>query len=593
MADLNLLFRQGTLEALKESTKIAGSINFTTDEPAIYIDVLDENSNTVRKRIGDLIVVKTVDELMENEDTSTVADGALVGDWSTSALYYVENDNALLKFVKNEDGTTRWQQINVSADAELSNLTSRIGVLETSSEKQGDAIADHETRVSSLESSLNGTEGGTSGLIADVSALKESNDVIAPKVDTLEQNVGALQTGVSRNTDNITAQGNRISALEGVVGDADSGLVKDVAGHGTRISDLETLVGSGSESGGETIVSKVEQNTADISELETKSETQSGQITSIENILNGSEDGEPGLVSQVGTNATDIAAVEEILNGDGTEAEPGLIATVADHTESIEQINTDIGEIRTAVGTKADSKTVSDLTQTVADNKTAQENATSATNARVTALETTVGNSESGLVKDVADNKNSISEIQTALGKYATKDELETAEETLNTTIAERIHAANAMTFVGKVSAWGDLPVVPAAPADSTIHIGDTYISTTTILDGELESGSVIYAGDLLVASGVEENGVITSGLSWIHVQTGYIQAHESKMKLDANTNTINLTSFAAAEASAGDLGTVAITSEEGSNITIASSVVEDATNSAGTITLGLTWGSF
>ena len=593
MADLNLLFRQGTLEALKESTKIAGSINFTTDEPAIYIDVLDENSNTVRKRIGDLIVVKTVDELMKDEDISTVADGALVGDWSTSALYYVENDNALLKFVKYEDGTTKWQQINVSADAELTNLTSRVGVLETSSETQGNAIADHEFRVSSLESSLNGTEGGANGLIADVSTLKESNNVIAPKVKTLEQNVSTLQTGVSGNTDNITAQGNRISDLEGVVGNADSGLVKDVAGHGTRISVLEALVGSSSESGGETIVSKVDQNATDISELKTSSETQSGQITNIENILNDGEDGEPGLVSKVSTNAEDIAAVEEVLNGDGTEAKPGLVATVADHTESIGQINTDIGVIQTNLESKASNDTVSALIQTVADNKTAQESATNATNARVSTLETTVGDSESGLVKDVADNKNSISELQTNLENYATKDELETAEETLNTTIVERIHAANAMTFVGKVSAWGDLPVVPVVSTESTIHIGDTYISTTTILDGELESGSVIYAGDLLVASGVEENGVITSGLSWIHVQTGYIQAHESKMKLDADTNTINLTSFAAAEANTGDLGTVAITSEEGSNITIASSVVEDATNSTGTITLGLTWGSF
>lgn len=593
MPDLNLLFRQGTLEALKLSTKIAGSINFTTDEPAIYIDVLDENSNTVRKRIGDLIVVKTVDELMNNKDTSTVADGALVGDWSTSALYYVENDNALLKFVKNENGTTKWQQINISADAELTNLTSRVGNLETKSEGYDNAIADYETRVSNLETSINGAEGGANGLIADVNTLKASNDVIVPKVNTLDDSVKALQTKVSSNENNITSQGNRISTLEGVVGNADSGLVKDVASHSSSISNLEALVGSNSESGGETIVSKVNQNTADIIELKTKSETQSGQITNIENILNDSENSEPGLVSKVNTNTTDIAAVEEILNGNGTEDKPGIVATVADHTVSIGQINADIGTIETRLDTKASNDTVTTLAQTVANNKTAQENATNATNTRVSALETTVGNSESGLVKDVADNKKSISNLQTNLGSYATKDELATAEETLNTTIAERIHAANAMTFIGKVSAWGDLPEVPVIPTDSTIHIGDTYISTTTILDGELESGSVIYAGDLLVASGVEENGVITSGLSWIHVQTGYIQAHESKMKLDTNTNTINLTSFAAAEANTGDLGTVAITSEEGSNITIASSVVEDVTNSAGTITLGLTWGSF
>ena len=54
MADIGLLFRQGTLAQLKNAELIAGSINVTTDEPAIYIDVPNaEGTQTIRKRVGD------------------------------------------------------------------------------------------------------------------------------------------------------------------------------------------------------------------------------------------------------------------------------------------------------------------------------------------------------------------------------------------------------------------------------------------------------------------------------------------------------------------------------------------------------------
>jgi hypothetical protein len=39
MANENLLFRKGTLKELSNAELIAGSINFTTDEPAIYLDI--------------------------------------------------------------------------------------------------------------------------------------------------------------------------------------------------------------------------------------------------------------------------------------------------------------------------------------------------------------------------------------------------------------------------------------------------------------------------------------------------------------------------------------------------------------------------
>jgi hypothetical protein len=104
MANENILFRKGTLKDLENAPKVAGSINFTTDEPAIYLDL---DSNT-RKRIGDLIIVKTKEELMQKNgeayNESSLANNALVSAWSTTSLYYVENDNALLRW----DGT-KWK----------------------------------------------------------------------------------------------------------------------------------------------------------------------------------------------------------------------------------------------------------------------------------------------------------------------------------------------------------------------------------------------------------------------------------------------------------------------------------------------------
>jgi hypothetical protein len=113
----NVLFRKGTLEELKNAPKVAGSINFTTDEPAIYLDL----DNNTRKRIGDLIIVKNKEELMQKNgevyNESSLAKDALVGTWSTTSLYYVENDNALLRW-----NGTKWTQLNPSNSDLMANL---------------------------------------------------------------------------------------------------------------------------------------------------------------------------------------------------------------------------------------------------------------------------------------------------------------------------------------------------------------------------------------------------------------------------------------------------------------------------------------
>ena len=73
------------------------------------------------------------------------------------------------------------------------------------------------------------------------------------------------------------------------------------------------------------------------------------------------------------------------------------------------------------------------------------------------------------------------------------------------------------------------------------VHAGDTYVASSDFYDAALGEKQV-YAGDLLIASGTEnENGIITEGLTWNVINTGYQAAHDQI--LSANENKIILSS--------------------------------------------------
>ena len=73
------------------------------------------------------------------------------------------------------------------------------------------------------------------------------------------------------------------------------------------------------------------------------------------------------------------------------------------------------------------------------------------------------------------------------------------------------------------------------------VRAGDTYVASSDFYDATLGEKQV-YAGDLLIASGTEdENGIITQGLTWNVINTGYQAAHDQI--LSANENKIILSS--------------------------------------------------
>ena len=123
MANENLFFRKGTLAQLQANeltNKKAGSINFTTDEPAIYLDI-EEDGSVVRKRIGDLITFETLAAFESYLNSHTKL--------PLTALYYITETNALLKYT-GETGTP-WKQLNNISDisGNVSDLQSALGDL--------------------------------------------------------------------------------------------------------------------------------------------------------------------------------------------------------------------------------------------------------------------------------------------------------------------------------------------------------------------------------------------------------------------------------------------------------------------------------
>lgn len=219
MANENILFRKGTLKDLENAPKVAGSINFTTDEPAIYLDV---DSNT-RKRIGDLIIVKTKEELMQKNgeayNENSLANNALVSTWSTTSLYYVENDNALLRW----DGT-KWKQLNPSNDDLVADLNA-ISTAITEIQSELDNNIYDKTEVDNLLANKANTSDVNTALNNKADKTDLNNKVNTIDFTNLSTEVGAIKDDYVTKAEKTTLEGN-ISKADKTATDAASAALK-------------------------------------------------------------------------------------------------------------------------------------------------------------------------------------------------------------------------------------------------------------------------------------------------------------------------------------------------------------------------------
>lgn len=136
-----LQFKKGAFASLPTDIR-EGTIYVTTDEKAMYVDVDSET----RIRLGQIVNFANLEKFKEYLNTTNPP-------YSTEAFYYIEAENALLKWKSNNSNTTvdgevvagEWVQINTTADVEslVTNLDTRVNANAT-------AIAGLQTTVNTI-----------------------------------------------------------------------------------------------------------------------------------------------------------------------------------------------------------------------------------------------------------------------------------------------------------------------------------------------------------------------------------------------------------------------------------------------------------
>lgn len=316
MANNELLrFRKGTHANLKNQDIVAGTVYVTTDEKAMYVDI----SATERIRLGQIVNFATLTEF-QNFLNNTIPP------YSEEAFYYVEDKNALLKWVSNDNTTS-------------------VGGVDTK---------------------------GTWKQINSTSAVTEAINGVSNRVTALEGTVGNASTGLVKD----------VNALKSTVGDANSGLVKDVATNAADIDTLEEAIVTGENAKEGTIGKLVTQIGADLDVAE-------GEIDALQTLTNGHT------------------------------------ATIGEHTTAIGNLNTALTNYKTEVGntyaTKTELANEKKALQAEIDSDVAAEaelrvQGDEANANAISAINTKIGNAESGMVADIARAQATADGAVTAIG---------------------------------------------------------------------------------------------------------------------------------------------------------------------------------
>ena len=391
MADM-LKFRKGTLAQIKAAPPVVGTVYIAKDEKAMYVDIA--NGEGGRIRIGDLIRVTSIDKIEPP--------------FSTTSLYYVENDNALLGY----DGKN-WKQINgteelvariAAVESDVSTLKGAVGSTSSGLVKdvadlklvvgeaaKGDKpatglvknVADNASDIADLKNAIDmGTGGNTGGIGATVAQL--STDL-----DTLEDTVATQGNTISEHT-------GKISTLE--TASALHALKTDLNAYAKTADIQSTLNKIDTDSTISAAISSavtVEKNRAELAE-----QTLTNNLAAVKNTADSAvsnatfeqfktanttaiNDAKTSAVSEATVAAngyTDGKITDEVNRANGAYAPISLVETVAGHTSALSILNGNAG----TDGSVANAK-----------------------KAGTDAL-TAIGDNSKGLIKDIKANTNAL-----------------------------------------------------------------------------------------------------------------------------------------------------------------------------------------
>lgn len=467
-------FKKGALANLP-ATKTAGTFYVTTDERAMYLDV----DASTRIRLGDFQEFASVTALTANPNPST------------TALYYVSDINCLAKW----DGT---QYVQINKDTGM-----------TSIEVTGDGNAITAAVYDADGRKLTLTKGATYMTSADVDSkiFDKVGDLTynSTTYDTVKAYVDAKTSGIATDaalsnlTNRVTAAEGDIDALQSDVSDlktatAEGGTVanaiksaQDAADEAKALAETKTTMteveakgyatkteAQGYADAKDTAIAAAkkagEDAQADVDALEASigtvaegktvvqmiSEAQaaatyddtvlSGRVATIEGDYLKAAD-KTALQANIDAEKSRAEGVESGLRTD-VDAIKADYLKAADKTElanSIADVKSDVDTFLAAADIGGEAiDTLKEIQDYINSDGTAAATMTS----KIEALETTVGNADSGLIKSVADNASAIS-AEEARAKAAEKtnaDAISALETSVSGTYETKADATSKLT---------------------------------------------------------------------------------------------------------------------------------------------------
>lgn len=426
------------------------------------------------------------------------------------------------------DGAAKQANTNKS---DIATLTTKAEGLRTDLGNTGDAasatgsafarIAQVKSDLSTLDTKVT----GANGLTAKVSTLEGEMDTAQSDISGLKSTTAQQTKDIAANASNITANATAIAKK------ADKTALEALD---TRVTTNATNIGT---------------NTAGISAINTKigdaDDTKSDKTVY-------------GAIAQVKSDLVDESSARSTLAGRVSTVE-GLVGTAnseasatGDAYARIKNLQTRMGAVETKNGTQDTA-----IAKAQAD-ATAAGNAASKNAGDIADLDTNL--SRNYYTKtDIDDKIGTKPDHIEAENIYAAIDEVYTD---INSELTKHIRAANALVYKNGVTAesWANVK-------DAAAEIGWVYVVTESTGTFDVNgTNQTCYAGDMLIATGTETNGVL-SDPTWVLVRSGYNKELQGTLSLtdaDGADNAakvqVALTSLNGA-GTAGDLGKFTIES--------------------------------
>lgn len=410
--DKLLKFRVGNFTNLKNAEFAAGTVYVTQDEKALYIDLpTGTNKENGRIRLGGMVQYETL------ADWNAVVPAN--PPYSTEAIYYIVDDNALIKW-----NGQKWVQINSTATVteNLDALTNRVIALETAKTEQA-------TKITNLETAVNTT-------IPDTYATKE-----ALKDATVD-----------------------IGKIVGQIGDSTNGLVKDIADNKKAIEDEVTARTNAISGVNQTIEGLSNKLTTEYSTTALNdAKYQTIVLAATKEELNTAK---AGLLGNAETDTATTKTIEGAFKAVAAEADA--------RTQAINGVNTTINGIKDDYLTKALAESTYAKAADVATDAELNE-----AKAELLGTSGVDGNTIHGALKAVSDEASRASGVEsglnTRLGKVEAFFELaegEQLDEALDT-------LKEIQTYITSEGAAADKMVVDIATNKASIEALEGIVGTT------------------------------------------------------------------------------------------------------------------